>query len=351
MIHFFRKIRYNLMEKNKTGKYLKYAIGEIVLVVVGILIALSINNWNEKRKNEEKLKNILEEIFDETATNIETTESIIKYYQRKDSLIKLVLNNKVSVESYEKSWQLYVLIRTSMPFTILDNGYHNLMKTSEDIPKKLEPSVKRMKNLYGFRNKEVIDLRNKLNQQVESYLDFLLLNHDWFSNNNFDGIGPNNKNIHFYLNDPIYKNLVYRYKIFAIQNLLKNIIKFHVEAKELNNEIYEILNNGNNQYKNNLLFETDNVNYQNLVGVYNGGWYGITDSFEIIIEDDKLFMIYEGGVSIPGNKHLIYYLSKDLFLNDYDSQLYSIKRTENGDVKSISYPDGTLEPLEYLKVK
>ena len=52
MIKFFRKIRYDLMEKNKTGKYFKYAIGEIVLVVIGILIALSINNWNENRKND-----------------------------------------------------------------------------------------------------------------------------------------------------------------------------------------------------------------------------------------------------------------------------------------------------------
>ena len=59
MIKFFRKIRYDLMGKNKTrpngssgraGKYLKYAIGEIVLVVIGILIALQINNWNENRK-------------------------------------------------------------------------------------------------------------------------------------------------------------------------------------------------------------------------------------------------------------------------------------------------------------
>ena len=50
MIKFFRKIRYDLMEKNKTGKYLKYAIGEIVLVVIGILIALQINNWNERVK-------------------------------------------------------------------------------------------------------------------------------------------------------------------------------------------------------------------------------------------------------------------------------------------------------------
>jgi hypothetical protein len=51
MIKFFRKIRYNLMEQNKTGKYLKYAIGEIVLVVIGILLALQVNNWNEDRKN------------------------------------------------------------------------------------------------------------------------------------------------------------------------------------------------------------------------------------------------------------------------------------------------------------
>jgi len=65
MIKFFRRIRYDLMEENptsakanagsKTGKYLKYAIGEIILVVIGILIALQINNWNEHRKKE-KLK-------------------------------------------------------------------------------------------------------------------------------------------------------------------------------------------------------------------------------------------------------------------------------------------------------
>ena len=50
MIKFFRNIRQNLIIENKTGKYLKYAIGEIVLVVIGILIALQINNWNEARK-------------------------------------------------------------------------------------------------------------------------------------------------------------------------------------------------------------------------------------------------------------------------------------------------------------
>mgnify|MGYP000359686438 FL=1 len=50
MIKFFRHIRKNLLMENKTGKYFKYAIGEIILVVIGILIALQVNNWNETRK-------------------------------------------------------------------------------------------------------------------------------------------------------------------------------------------------------------------------------------------------------------------------------------------------------------
>ena len=52
MIKLFRNIRQNLLTEGKTTKYLKYAIGEIILVVIGILIALQINNWNENRKNE-----------------------------------------------------------------------------------------------------------------------------------------------------------------------------------------------------------------------------------------------------------------------------------------------------------
>lgn len=59
MIKFFRHIRRTLLMENKTSKYLKYAIGEIVLVVIGILIALQINIWNQGRKESSKETNYL----------------------------------------------------------------------------------------------------------------------------------------------------------------------------------------------------------------------------------------------------------------------------------------------------
>lgn len=59
MLKFFRKIRQNLIGKGDTKRYLFYAIGEIFLVVVGILIALGINNWNEERKQNLELQDYL----------------------------------------------------------------------------------------------------------------------------------------------------------------------------------------------------------------------------------------------------------------------------------------------------
>ena len=75
MINFFRKIRKQLADDNMPLKYMRYAIGEIVLVVVGILIALSINNWNEEQKNRFEEKNLLLELrteFREKKQNLET---------------------------------------------------------------------------------------------------------------------------------------------------------------------------------------------------------------------------------------------------------------------------------------
>lgn len=91
MIKFFRKIRYDLMEKNKTGKYLKYAIGEIILVVIGILIALSINNWNQERIVTKENQVILQNLNKEFSENLIQLDSSISNFDNViDGLDKLL---------------------------------------------------------------------------------------------------------------------------------------------------------------------------------------------------------------------------------------------------------------------
>jgi hypothetical protein len=77
MIKFFRKIRQNLLMENKTGKYFKYAIGEIILVVIGILIALQINNANENRKTNNIKHNYYNQIVVDLNKEIENINSRI----------------------------------------------------------------------------------------------------------------------------------------------------------------------------------------------------------------------------------------------------------------------------------
>ncbi len=77
MIKFFRHIRQSLIQKNQMGKYFKYAIGEILLVVIGILIALQINNWNEKRKTNLKEQFLLSSLRQELIHNLKELEYVI----------------------------------------------------------------------------------------------------------------------------------------------------------------------------------------------------------------------------------------------------------------------------------
>ena len=89
MIKFFRKIRQRLLSENKCSKYLLYAIGEIVLVVIGILIALAINDAYSKSKNEEKVRAILNQIQQEIITNIEDCNRIFGYYIAKEIFVHI----------------------------------------------------------------------------------------------------------------------------------------------------------------------------------------------------------------------------------------------------------------------
>ena len=97
MIKFFRNIRQKLWTENRFSKYLLYAIGEIVLVVIGILIALQINNWNESKKNREKETILLTEMKANLQDDLKDLEYNIKYNKKRteyNEVIRKVIEEK-----------------------------------------------------------------------------------------------------------------------------------------------------------------------------------------------------------------------------------------------------------------
>lgn len=83
MINFIRKIRQRLLAEGETGKYLKYAIGEIILVVLGILIALQINNWNESQKNNRLEQNFYADILDDLKSDMNKFDEQTSFYNNR----------------------------------------------------------------------------------------------------------------------------------------------------------------------------------------------------------------------------------------------------------------------------
>ncbi len=130
MINFFRKKRKTLANDNKALKYARYAIGEIVLVVIGILIALSINNWNEHRKERIQESILLQQLLVDFISNLEQLDQ--KIGMRKDfmnsskQLFKYIdhpdLRNKDSIDYH---------IAKTMPYATFDPIIHDLAGSGE----------------------------------------------------------------------------------------------------------------------------------------------------------------------------------------------------------------------------
>ncbi len=147
MIKFFRNIRQTLIMENKTSKYLKYAIGEIVLVVIGILIALQINNWNEQRKERNREQAILKNLQNEFKANINNVnEAYSSFYEayeaslllleiiRTDEAINPVLVEQLIDDIINKTKSLDII--TGSIDEMLNTGSFNLIR-NPDLRKQL----------------------------------------------------------------------------------------------------------------------------------------------------------------------------------------------------------------------
>ena len=139
MIKFFRKIRQKLLSENKFSRYLIYAIGEIILVVIGILIALQINNWNENQKENKLEQKTLINLKKEFETNQNNLKAILENNkQLRDACFELtdmIRSNRLKEESKKLDSLLYIvqIIYTFEPNRgvvdeIISSGKLNIIK-------------------------------------------------------------------------------------------------------------------------------------------------------------------------------------------------------------------------------
>lgn len=114
MIKFFRNIRKKMATENKASAYLRYSIGEIVLVVIGILIALSINNWNEEQKKLKLKKSYIENLINDlqkdtvqlnaslkfNINQLSTADSIMSFFNDPNTDANAVLNRYLNTPGF-----------------------------------------------------------------------------------------------------------------------------------------------------------------------------------------------------------------------------------------------------------
>jgi hypothetical protein len=100
MLRFFRHIRQRLFLEGRVSRYFGYAVGEIVLIVVGILIALQINDWNEGRKLKQERINLIENLSEEFQTNLERVEETLSVAETTTSKLKHFLSVATTENSH-----------------------------------------------------------------------------------------------------------------------------------------------------------------------------------------------------------------------------------------------------------
>ncbi|MFC4720957.1 DUF6090 family protein [Geojedonia litorea] len=170
MIKFFRQIRRDLMEKNKTGKYFKYAVGEIILVVIGILIALQINNWNEQRKSTKKELILLTELQSSLNLNRKKLNKRSFNFKNLNYEGKLLEEHLNSNLAYNDTLKNYFTIPTAdYSFQISYSTYENLKSQGFDIINNSELRLKIIRlhdEVFSSLNDQEIKTSNLLTNSI-----------------------------------------------------------------------------------------------------------------------------------------------------------------------------------------
>lgn len=247
MIKFFRKIRQQLLGEGKTGKYFKYAIGEILLVMIGILLALQVNNWNEERKDRDEVRKYLNSFLSDLTVDSLNYDRMSKYMDDVIEVNNTILNKfKENKPIDEKDFKAAFRTFTIPPIKG-QNSTFNEMQSSGKISL-IEDNTLKKKILqyyvdYDFKRK-VEALNNSIitSQPISNKIDinsFIHLNINQIEEVdelNFDFFNRDRENEEFeeYVNSTSLRSLM----SIANRSVYRSGVK---QATELKKEILEFL--------------------------------------------------------------------------------------------------------------
>ncbi len=245
MLKFFRKIRHRLLNENNTGKYLKYAIGEIILVVIGILIALQINNWNERRKTNNKGKEYIQEIYKELKIEVSNIDLVLNSLSNQYNGVEHVLsffeseNKEIKdtvqfTESYWSTTRLFIVERDLNTFDKLKSSGQSIILKNESLTNMLDKFYKnfdiRILNFKEFPIQVRMDLRRE-SFPIGSMKDF-------------DYENENSKLTNSYIREYLDNDEVYEHLLSILKTCEYNTIFF----EELTDEALQVINYMEDKY-------------------------------------------------------------------------------------------------------
>ena len=175
MLKFFRRIRQQLLSENKFSKYLLYAVGEIVLVVIGILIALSINNWNEDRKRKKEEKDLYVQII----KDLDEDHELLQYHLEVSESLKAMFKNLYEysagkTDSLQMDSPALLFISINYSSQVLQNHESSVDRISSD-------SIRAELNKYLLVTKEIMVRREEEIEGIKEIRRPFLLNNNLIS--------------------------------------------------------------------------------------------------------------------------------------------------------------------------
>lgn len=178
MITYFRKIRRKLLSEGKLKRYILYAAGEILLVVVGILIALQVNNWNENRKNRITEIQLLKVIKENLTNDIDDFEKNLIHLSNRVQACEVLLNCSKNDIEYHDSLAYHLFYTIVFPhFTPNESGYELLKSKGIEFISNdsLKLAITNLyeygyKYIYTWESEQINDITNNYSPMLRQYL-------------------------------------------------------------------------------------------------------------------------------------------------------------------------------------